>query len=174
VVFHVVAGRFTQSVHSGEGRSNSRLRGGSTTATPTLRGRRARRPRSGEAGIGTVPALPTTKEQSFARSVLRETVGRWKVCWPSSGALTQGWRLWAFFPLFGLCSFFARFGEGTVPFRSVSLLSRSERRLLEDDAERSWLSAFCKSRLLPHWVPALGRRGIRVPMCGCDGGDSPF
>jgi hypothetical protein len=44
----------------------------------------------------------------------------------------------------------------------------------EDDAERSWLSAFGKSRLLPHWVPALGRRGIRVPMCGCDGGDSPF
>jgi hypothetical protein len=126
-------------------------RGGSATATPTLRGRRARRPRSGEARIGTVPALPTAKEQSFARSVLRETVGRWKVCWPlgdpgagvhesrprgteevfgcgfsvceslapkttsvpfpgSNGALTRGWRLWAFSPLFGLLLLVARFG----------------------------------------------------------------
>jgi hypothetical protein len=38
----------------------------------------------------TAPVLPTAKWQGFARSVLRETMGRWKVCWPGSETLTRG------------------------------------------------------------------------------------
>ena len=37
--------------------------------------------------------LPTAKWQGFAHSVLRETVGRWRVCWPGSETLTRGFSL---------------------------------------------------------------------------------
>ena len=93
-----------------------------------------------EARIGTVPMLPTAKGQSFARSVLRETVGRWKVCWASSGALTRDWRLWAFFSFFRPVAFGSAFRiEGDSPLAAPFRCFRGE-------VVKKWGQA-------PRWMP---------------------
>ena len=99
--FHVVAGRLTQSVHSaGRKRGRSARRFGVAVQLPpqlaARDGRRAGRPRS---GLKLLPALPTAKRQSFARSVSRD--GRAvKGLLACVEALTQAGLPWAtsFFP----------------------------------------------------------------------------
>jgi hypothetical protein len=82
VVFHVVAGRLTQSVHSGKGQSDSRL-GVAVQLPPQLSGEGGRDARApGRRGSERSSRCRRRRGKCFARSVLRETVGRWKVCWP--------------------------------------------------------------------------------------------
>jgi hypothetical protein len=106
VVFHVAAGHYPSPCTAwGRVAFSVAVRGGQSHF------------RSGEnwdsplAKMGTVPMLPSAKGRGFARSVLRETVGRWKVCWPFSGALTRGYRLLGFLS-FLVC---VPYASGSVP-----------------------------------------------------------
>ena len=52
--------------------------------------------------MGPFPCCRRRRGKCFARSVLRETVGRRKVCWPFGGALARGYR-WGYSLLLSAC-----------------------------------------------------------------------
>jgi hypothetical protein len=184
MIFHVVAGRLTQSVTQ---------HGGIVPMLPTAKrqmlrslgvtrdGGAAEGPlafwRGSDARLSLVGVLSFRRPVSF---VCAFRIGRMVSLFFRSVSLLSREPV-IFFVGGDSCRRFVALSAGnrrqesppTIVFRKNSQ-PQSERRLWRRTTRKRLGCQPRVSRGVTALVPALGRRGIRVPMCGCDGGGSPF